>query len=913
MAATTTNGVLAPPTLPLAPTSPSLSLAKRKRSDTPPVHLSNGASAPAPATAANGARQSRQAVLDDILSVLKSYDTQPSILDLPITSAIARAASGQSESKRAKLTPPDGPTTIASLIKDGSYSSLEALERDVESSSVQVLASIGAGGPGAEQHSVEQTRLQVLAFRKMLKTLATREEVRNLHVHAKEDSADSSVENGAETAEDKPVEIKEEEAAPDSRTVLTLYGNAQGPKQLFSSLQQPVRVSSSAGQGTPSLDTSIKVTLPLRESNLPNIISTTQVYPPTEEVDDKQKKKVATFGELYRPPAHIPQLSPPKLAKPLTTKGSTITFAPVDSLPKSSRKSSHSYANQDQSTGHWLGYGGVDIPKDPTSPTAKQKSRQRALSTGEAQLPSSGASLAAVQQAKEDALFRSVYSSFAPSRDDATAIIPGETKNKIWWKKIGEKRFNDTFPIDPALLGLDESAEVGTNSAVDNEEDFKDAVENFTPVEADPFSKEKSDVEKNTEEILEEISDLLATLASHQRIRNSSLATNPRTPVVQNSSLASLAGSPSTPSSEEIDVYQILKSQLTLMISQLPPYAVAKLNGDQLEELNISRTIIIETNDYKGVLEEDYLSKLAKAPTMPVAAGPPALSRMASTGSGTHSHYPPASAQYSRSTPSVHASSARPVSNAQSYFPQQQSVHRSPSVHYQRTSSSHSQSYQAPVASYGNSTPRQSYPATQAFGQQTPRTGYAQAAPSQFYTGQRPAPPSNYGGVGNPQYYQSTPQAQAQNRYPPQQVQNGYYQRPQNVAPMHNYNAAQSPHGRTGSPLKAGTAPVNHAGYGSRPAYNTPVSGGQVRPSYYGQSQYGAPQAPTPAPAGPTVFNSISSNHQQMMLERQQTQQSQARLAAQNSFNSRQDSGTPQPPNPQYNGQPPVNGAPMVA
>jgi hypothetical protein len=60
-------------------------------------------------------------------------------------------------------------------------------------------------------------------------------------------------------------------------------------------------------------------------------------------------------------------------------------------------------------------------------------------------------------------------------------------------------------------------------------------------------------------------------------------------------------------------------------------------------------------------------------------------------------------------------------------------------------------------------------------------------------------------------------------------------------------------------------------------------------------------------------FSSISSNHQQMMLDRQQTQQSQARLAAQNSINTRQESGTPQPPNPQYNGQPPVNGTSMVA
>jgi hypothetical protein len=49
-----------------------------------------------------------------------------------------------------------------------------------------------------------------------------------------------------------------------------------------------------------------------------------------------------------------------------------------------------------------------------------------------------------------------------------------------------------------------------------------------------------------------------------------------------------------------------------------------------------------------------------------------------------------------------------------------------------------------------------------------------------------------------------------------------------------------------------------------------------------------------------------------MMIDRQQAQvvaQSQARLAAQNSFSSRQGSGTPQPPNGTYGGAP--NGTSM--
>lgn len=811
------------------------------------------------------------------------------------------------------MTPPNG-STIASLVQDAAYDSLDAMRKDVESIASDMLTSIN-NGLSAQLPTLEQTRLQtsILAFRKLARTLISREEEARKSQPAENDGvAGDSTDNDAT---DSDAQIKEEDL-PEGRTVLTLYGSAQGPKQLFSSLQQPVSVPAKAGASS-DLDTSVKVTLPLRESSLPNIISTTQVFPVPEDLDDT-KKKGRTFGEVFAPAAHLPQLSPPKLRKPQSARGNTITFAPQDPFPKPSRRSSHAYANQNLSTGHWLGYGGVDMPKDPTSPTAKQKSRQRALSTGEAQQPPSEATRAAVQQAKEDALFRSAYSSFAPSRDDASAIVPEETKKKVWWQKVGERRYNDTFPLDPALLGLEDSIETEGNGAADEVEKFKEAVENFDPVEADPFeSTEKSDLDKNTDEVLQEISELLETLASHQRIRNSSLATNPRTPVIQNSSLASLAGSPSTPSSEEVDVYQMLKSQLTLMISQLPPYAVAKLNGDQLEELNISRTIIIETKEEKGVLEEDQSSRRV---AISAAAPTPTLSRMASTGTPAHSHYPQSSSQYARPTTSTHSSSVRPAAQpVQSYYPQQPSVQRSPSVHYQHSSSGHSQPYQTPAATYNSSTPRQSYTAPQ-YAHQTPRASYGQATPNQYYS-QRAAPASNYGGHVSSQYINNTPQTQA-SRYATQSTQNGYYQRPQNAA-SYNYNAAANPHGRTASPLKANPA-VAQANYSSlHSTYGTPVGGGQARNSFYPQgapasSQYATPQPPTPSAVAPMGYNAMGATHQQLMLDRQQAQiaaQSQARIAAQaahTAFN-RNGSGTPQPPNPQYgNGQPP-NGTTMMA
>jgi hypothetical protein len=814
------------------------------------------------------------------------------------TSSITRGFSGEADSKRTKLTPPTGPATIASSIHDGSYDSLQALDNDIENVTTEILTSSGGSDTTHASSSIQETALQarVLAFRKVAKSLIAREEARKTLLHKKE--SETSAEQPVSKEDGTPVPVKEEEVQePPSRTVLTLFGSAnQVPKQLFSSLQQSRKIVPTASAPT-TFDNSVQITLPLRESSLPNIMSTTEVYPIPDQSDSKTKK-TTTIGEVFRAPAHLPQISPPKAARPSTGKSHTITFAPPE-MPKSNRKGSQSYAHQNLSAGFWLGYAGVDMPKDQSSPTARQKSRQRALSMGEAQQPPSEANLVAVQQAKEDALFRSAYSSFAPTRDDSSAIVPEETKNRVWWQKVGEKRFNEMFPIDPALLDADEAIEHDVNGTVDEEAGFKEAVDNFNQIENGvlPVTEEKSEEEKGTDEVLQEISELLETLASHQRIRNSSLTTNPRTPVVQNSSLASLAGSPSTPSTEEFDVYQILKSQLTLLVSQLPPYAVAKLNGDQLEELNISRTILFDTKEYKGVLEEDTLSRLAKAP--PVAAATPAT--LARTGSGTH--FPAGGTQYARPAASVHQSGARPVQSAQSFYPQQQSLHRSSSMLSQRSPSGPSHSYQAGGASYAPSS--RSYSNTQAYSQQTPRPSYGQTPSGQYYP-QRSAQPNTYGGAAASQYHAPTPQTQPQNRYAAQPAQNGYMPRAQNSSLM--YNASQAPQVGGVSPLKASPAPALSA-FNARPAYSTPVAGGQARSSYYGPSQYGTPQASTPS----TTFGGLPANPQQMMIDRQQAQvaaQSQARLAAQSSFSSsRAGSGTPQPPNGSYNGQ--ANGTTM--
>jgi hypothetical protein len=79
------------------------------------------------------------------------------------------------------------------------------------------------------------------------------------------------------------------------------------------------------------IDTAVKVTLSSRETNLTNLITTTEVYPLAEP--DTKAKKVATVGEIFRPPAHLPQRSPPEPTRPTTSKGnSNITFAHQEAM-----------------------------------------------------------------------------------------------------------------------------------------------------------------------------------------------------------------------------------------------------------------------------------------------------------------------------------------------------------------------------------------------------------------------------------------------------------------------------------------------------------------------------------------------------------------------------------------------------
>ena len=222
------------------------------------------------------------------------------------------------------------------------------------------------------------------------------------------------------------------------------------------------------------MDASVPVSVPLLESRLPNMISTTEIFPAAVDQDaERAKWRTATFGEVFAPPPNMPQLTPPKRTNKLNTRGNTISFVQQEDLPKVDSKGPKIYPTEELPTGQWLGYGGIDMGKDPTSPTSKQKNRQRALSSGESQLAQSEATQMAVQLAKDDALFRRAYSSFAPHKDDSGAIFPEETKRRVWWHKVGEELFDKTFVIDPALLGPEDT------TPAQKQQDDADEMEQF--------------------------------------------------------------------------------------------------------------------------------------------------------------------------------------------------------------------------------------------------------------------------------------------------------------------------------------------------------------------------------------------------------------------------------------------------
>lgn len=625
------------------------------------------------------------------------------------------------------------------------------------------------------------------------------------------------------------------------RQVLTLFGSAPTARQLFSSLQQP----STNGPG--------RLYEPISEWGFPNGIGTTRIVP----VHSLEDKSIPTLAELLPQPASLTPLNPPRQSKHTATRSASVSWVNAAEVSNPSRQYRRdSYATQSLTTGQWLKYNVAPTPSQLASPEAKRKQRDRALSFGETQPTIPQETLDAHHQKKEDALFRSVYSSFAPSRDTTGSTVSQCTKDRLWWSKSGENVYKSTF-YPPLLDGSEKNeawnqehvGEDQIESSAGQVDSFKEAVtcwqQDETPAHLDEpkgATTEPPETSDDVDEILKDISELLETLNSYQRVRNLSLSNTARTPSGQGSTSS---GTPTSPSPAEFDMYNILKSQLTIMISSLPPWALARINGEKLNALNVSSRIQVEGTNYKGTTEDYEAAAKAKQIVTPMTSYPRAVPASVPARTG----YPGATAQPYQRSNFAPQTAARPTANPSAYLPNQQYSAR-PASASQYLGTSHSSYTPRPATT---STDRYAYPSGPQYNQPVqPQAGYV--------NGTR-AYPNQSASYYSTQYTPNHPSS-AQAQRPVQAV----YQQRATDSIAYNY----PPGHKAGSPQQP------------NPAYNPPqrpyvginATPSQPRPTHYPSNSTPYSQSPssTANGSGSNVAAFRSSNEQAAFMNRQKAQ-----------------------------------------
>ena len=599
---------------------------------------------------------------------------------------------------------------------------------------------------------------------------------------------------GSDESVSMPGQFPEADSAK-NRLVLTLFGSTdRGPKQLFSSLQLPP-TSDHRGTTFKQDEESKYAYAKVEEKSLPIGITATKIVPLNPEQTPSDPKKVPTFGQVFRPHHSLKTLEPPKPSD-TSSKDTTISWAQPNSDAEFTRATpaeKGDYKYSQLPAGHWLQFTG---PK--TAAEIKVANtygfRNRGVEDSD-KAKSLQPTPEEVQAAQVKATFQRAYSSFAPVYDDAEAIIAEKVKNQIWWKKSGSARFKSLLGANDISLNIPESLRETPESHDQSlsEQDFSEAVASFVPIEeAGAVGKSDSVAEKDMKDLLEEISEHLRTLVSYQQTRH---LTQPASKAI-NGDQASF----STPSSAESQVYSLLKSQLSLMISSLPPYAVAKLDGDQLRALDISTKVLTPQDDYAGVMEVDDFTLAKQRATASASA---AASRPATTAQ-------PRAGGYN--------TGAAPLNYNQRAYA---AGVRTPSV-------------PAPYSSrptYSGATPSQNYAAgARPVPQTVPRYGMTQQYASSPIVQQFQRPlPNGYSGS-----YNSHQQAQnAASAYPQRPSQPGYQQRAQD-------NAARST-----SPQK----PMDILS--ARTSY--PGGLGAAQPRYFQQQQQQSGSQGSPSPAPPNT------------------------------------------------------------
>ncbi|KAK4695363.1 hypothetical protein P7C71_g2381, partial [Lecanoromycetidae sp. Uapishka_2] len=823
----------------------------------------------------DGKRESKQQDqfhewLIDVMEILREHDTTPSSFYQPISSAVPLSH----DQKRAKVSEPQEERTIAGLVAGRGYMTVEDFVQDVDTATCGVIEGLKTSNSSdsISQKDLRDARIEVskvTSLKEELDDLIRVEMIRRPNI------VKPLRDIKTESSEERNENARTEDSGDN---VLTLFGQAdpRSAKQLFSS----IRKYDEAHQ-------------PLAELPLPNGITTTKIVP---QHSLNEGEKPPTLKDLFPPPVTLASLPVPKASKHTTTRSSSVNwYSPAEAEARSKSGRRDNYPTQALSTGQWLTYNVAPSPTQLASPESKRKQRDRALSFGEPQNALSAEAAVAHSQAKEDALFRSVYSTFAPDRDDSGALVAEQQKNRLWWKKYGESRYEELLGARDAMINGSDSQDtdglVGGEEI--NEEELQEAIKNWQPEETlqherlPHFSdKEVPGTDKDVDGLLQEISDLLETLDSHQRVRNLTLA----------SKTGAIVASPASPSAAEFDVYETLKAQLTLIISSLPPYLLAKIDGDRLGALKISTKIQVESRNQRGTMEEGEASAAARTARLAAPATASTPNTYAATPARSSSYAQPTATPVPQYPRAGYGSSTAPKPVNPSYLQNPPYSNRPASSNYTSTTARPSYGPQGGYAPQQNAASASRYNYGQAYGQQQ----QSQSQYGAYQNGYRP-----YGGQNSSSYNYNSQYSTPQARTGPQasQYRGSQTEYPQRAVPPQGYGYGSAQAGGSSSPQVHPRPSYTGQAQSQTQDQQRPHLYHQHSSSYQSQSQPPAsPQvngAVTSASGSPAQQGHLSASEQAALMERQKAQ-----LAERNHSQSRQASGTPQPVNAGQNGTP---------
>ncbi|KAF7562549.1 hypothetical protein G7046_g1607 [Stylonectria norvegica] len=522
-----------------------------------------------PSTTNGVPKRDEKELIQSYFDVLSSFDISPPILKRSLQEP---STEDEPQTKRQKSAELGVSSTISDKVANNAYAHLEDLKADVVSAAQASLAESKSASSEASNTAQNKIAMERIAeFKEKALQLLRREKA-----YPRIASEPLSVEDGGQESPQK------------GEVVLSLIGYAPQERRLFSSLP-------------------LSHDVDLDDISLPQGMSLTQVVP------SMPQERTQTLGDLFASPRTLPPLQPPKQPK-TQAKGNNLDFYHPELTDKSKYRS-NSYFTTKLSAGYYLDYSNAT----PSS-QIKTKQRERAQS-----LAGKKPSTIELEMSEMESLFRGAFSSFAPCKDDSAAVIPSSVAARMWWQRNGQRNFQNLIEVEY----YEEADEEATGSIQTQQEldeaAIQDAIENWDDDAIDPslddiMGTKRDDQEKEVNEILEEVTDLIETLSSYQRIRNLTLPNSTNRQSSDPVTGDMLANAGPQPSEEEQATYQVLKAQLALIIKTLPPFAVAKLNGDQLEDLLISTKVQVQTDQYKGVMEEDEAAVQARIRSQQAAA-----------------------------------------------------------------------------------------------------------------------------------------------------------------------------------------------------------------------------------------------------------------------------------------------------